>query len=80
MTNLLAVITISIATNWTTTSIITEVVPDNERSFAIYRPTGYNETGIITSNTMATIMWNRKRETLIINSTQISTTNRVTWR
>ena len=69
-----------VVTNWTTTSITSPVVPESERNFAVYRPDILNQSGVIKSNTLATIQWHGKPVTVILETVQIGTTTRTTWK
>jgi hypothetical protein len=68
-----------VVTNWTT-SITSPVVPESERNFAVYRPDILNQSGVIKSNTLATIQWHGKPVTVILETVQIGTTTRTTWK
>ena len=69
-----------VVTNWTTISITSPVVPESERNFAVYRPDILNQSGVIFSNTLATIQWHGKPVTVILETVQIGTTARTTWK
>jgi len=69
-----------VVTNWTTTSITSPVVPESERYFAMMRYDLLNQSGIIISNTLATFQWHSKPVTVILESEQIGTTTRTTWK
>lgn len=81
---LYAKISSEVVTNWTTTSIESPVRPVSQPGLNIitleYRATGYHETGVISSNTVATIEWHGKQVPVVLESVQIGTTNRVTWK
>ena len=79
-TALSAKISGEVVTNWTTTSITSQVVPESERYYAVFRPDLLNQSGVIKSNTLATIQWNGKPVTVIIETVQIGTTTRTTWK
>jgi len=84
MTNLLATITFVVLTNWTTTSIESPVRPAQPpgiNSMTLeYYATGYHETGVILSNTIATLQWKEKRIPVVLESVQLGTITRVNWR
>ena len=72
-----------LVTNWTTTSIEYPTVRNttvNGATTLLYITTGYHETGVIISNTVATLEWNGKQVPVVLESVQIGTTNRVTWK
>lgn len=73
-----------LVTNWTTTSIESPVRPESKPGLNVitleYRATGYHESGAIISNTVATIEWHGKQVPVVLESVQIGTTNRVTWK
>jgi len=73
-----------LVTNWTTTSIESPVRSESKPGLNVitleYRATGYHESGVIISNTVATIEWHGKQVPVVLESVQIGTTNRVTWK
>lgn len=72
-----------LVTNWTTTSIEYPTARNttvNGATTLLYIATGYHETGTVISNTVATIEWHGKQIPVVLESIQISTTNRVTWK
>lgn len=74
-----ATIHFSITTNWTTTATITPVIDKSNIYLAIYRPQGYVQSGCILSNTIATIKYNSKEYTVVLDSTQIGYTTRTIY-
>ena len=72
-----------LVTNWTTTSI--EYPTDRNQTIngattLLYVTTGYHESGVIISNTVATVEWHGKQIPVVLESVKIGTTNRVTWK
>lgn len=71
-----------LVTNWTLTS--TESPVRNQPAPGImtleYRATGYHESGVILSNTVAQVQWQGREIPVVLESVQIATTNRVTWK
>lgn len=79
-----AKISSELVTNWTTTSIESPVRAESKPGLNVmtleYRATGYHQSGVIISNTVATIEWHGKQVPVVLESVQIGTTNRVTWK
>lgn len=63
-------------TKWTTTSIEYQ---QGDPTDLVFRPPLYHQTGVINSNTLATIQWHGKPVTVILETIQLSTTTRTTW-
>lgn len=82
--NLPATISTEIVTNWTTTRVESPTSSEWKPGLNVitleYRATGYHESGVILSNTVATIEWRGKQIPVVLESVQIGTTNRVIWR
>ena len=57
MTNLLAAIFFTVTTNWTTLSLTSPVIEKEQQYNLVYYPTMANQQGVVTSNTMARIVW-----------------------
>jgi len=79
-----AKISSELVTNWTTTRIESPVCDEPKPGLNIitllYRATGYHESGGIISNTVATIEWRGKQVPVVLESVQVGTTKRVTWK
>lgn len=71
-----AKISSELVTNWTTTSITSQVISKSQLNDLVYRPDILNQSGVIVSNTLATIQWHGKPVTVILETTQIGTANR----
>lgn len=82
MTNLAAIITFELVTNWTHTATTRSVQSGDGAgvTLAVYHASGYHERGNIYSNTVATIQWNGQSVKAILESLQIGETNRIVWR
>ena len=77
-----AKISTEFVTNWTITAITCPATRTTSNSIVTleYRATGYHETGVIFSNTVATIEWRGKEIPVVLDSVPSATTNRVTWK
>lgn len=71
-----------LVTNWTLTSIESPVREQPAPGIMTleYRATGYHESGVILSNTMAHVQWQGREIPVVLESVQIATTARVTWK
>lgn len=76
MTNLIAVITFTLATNWVTTSKTFPVLTQQQMVQPVYRPIMLTQEGTITSNTVANIQWEGRVVQCTLSSTNIGTLNR----
>lgn len=74
MTNLLAIISFCIVTNWTTTAKIYPVSSESRDGFcnAVYRPIKLLQVGCVQSNTVAAIVYDGKTNAFIVKSVNIS--------
>ena len=68
--------TSELVTNWTTKSVTTPVLSASEQYDAVYRPAVLNQSGVIVSNTVATIHWNNNPIKVILESTNVGTISR----
>jgi hypothetical protein len=75
-----------VVTNWTVTSVEyptadwANKAPGFNTFTLEYHATGYHETGVVLSNTIATIEWKEKRISVVLESVQIGTEYRTTWK
>ena len=73
-TNLLALITFVVVTNWTTVSkTIPERPPDP--TFLVHYPAIHNQEGIVVSNVYVNFTYEGSTNTVLVKSTRLSETN-----
>lgn len=72
-------VTTSITTNWTLTSRTFQEF-DLATESLVYHPVGFNYTGSILSNTVATLQWRGSNVVVVLESVEIGTCNRTEWK
>lgn len=81
MTNLLATISFTIVTNWTQIGVIwPEPRPEGNKQTLEYRATGYIYSGVVLSNTVASVRWGTNIVPVILESVKLDTMTKNEWR
>lgn len=70
MTNIIAIIIITVTTNWVTVSRTSPVVQPGSAMYAVMRYDQLNQTGARVTNTVARFVWKGKTNDLVLEHTQ----------